>query len=311
MITVFVTEEYHKERLDVFLSCVDASASRSLWQKQIKQAGVFLNHIQTHRPADRVHHNDTITYDPYFLEPPSQEIVSQDIPLDIVYEDDDLIVLNKQAGLVVHPACGHQDDTLVNGLYFLQKQLSDLDPIRPGIVHRLDKDTSGLLIVAKNNTSHQTLSTLLAERKIKRIYDVLVCGQFPYENFTCETLIARDKRNRKKMSVVSRDGKLSITHFQLFKSFAYSSWLKAQLQTGRTHQIRVHLKHLGFPVLGDPVYGSKKKDVALQVDLTRQALHASSLSFPHPRTHELLHFESELPCDFQQTLNQISGSTPL
>ena len=302
MITVHVSTSYHKERLDVFLSSIEPQTSRSFWQKQIKMTGVFLNHIQTQRSADRVHSGDTVTYDPSFLQPSSEEIKPTPIPLQIIYEDDDLIVIDKQSGLVVHPACGHQEDTLVNGLLFLNKQLSDTDSVRPGIVHRLDKDTSGLLIVAKNNQSHQILSELIAERKIKRRYDVLVAGQFSSEYLLCETFIARDKRNRKKMAVFTREGKIAITHFHLKKHFSHASWLTAELQTGRTHQIRVQLKHLNFPVLGDPVYGSSKKDKALHIQLSRQALHASHLSFPHPHTQEILDFNSPLPVDMTDTI---------
>lgn len=306
MITVCVQEPHHKERLDIFLSSIEPNSSRSVWQKQIKNQGVFLNFIQTYRSADRVSLGDVVTYDPTFMAPLPQHIIPTSIPLDIVYEDEDLLIINKQAGLVVHPACNHQNDTLVNGLLFLNKPLSDADLIRPGIVHRLDKDTSGLLIVAKNNESHQLLSDLIYERKVKREYDVLVSGIFPHEHFTCETFIKRDKRNRKKMSVSQHDGKLSVTHFKFFKHLSSASWLKAHLQTGRTHQIRVHLKHLGFPVLGDPVYGSPKKDKALLLNIKRQALHASYLSLPHPRTQSVIEFRSDLPTDIIEVLNQLS-----
>lgn len=228
------------------------------------------------------------------------ELKAEAIDLDIVYEDEWLMVINKPQGMVVHPGAGHRSGTLVNALlHYSGEQLSDVNQgERRGIVHRLDKDTSGLLIVAKDNKTHRQLARQLASHKIERIYETIVYGFFSEKAGLIDAPIARDRQNRQRMAV-SADGKPARTHFRLLASLKHGSYLRVRLETGRTHQIRVHMKYIGHPVLADPVYAAKRETFGLK----GQCLHARRISFTHPQTKEYMSFEAPLPTWFKDTLD--------
>lgn len=228
------------------------------------------------------------------------ETLPEDIELDIIYQDDDLAVINKPQGMVVHPACGNYEHTLVNALLFKLDNLSGINgEIRPGIVHRLDKNTSGLLVVAKNDRAHNILAKQIAEKTCSRVYRALLSGVLKNEEGVIETYIARSKENRKKMAVCpDGEGKYAKTHYKVIKLYRGYSYVEFSLATGRTHQIRVHSKHIGFPVVGDDVYGRKDK----RFNLNGQLLHAYMLSFNHPTTNERMTFTAPLPDYFEKVL---------
>lgn len=233
-------------------------------------------------------------------EPTILELTPEDIPLEIVYEDEDVAVVNKPQGMVVHPSAGHPNGTLVNALLFHMKDLSSInDVIRPGIVHRIDKDTSGLLMIAKNDFAHESLAKQLKEKTSLRKYVALVHGVIPHEKGIIEAPIGRSKTDR-KMQAVIEEGKPAVTHFQVLERFAEFTLVELQLETGRTHQIRVHMKYIGYPLAGDPVYGPKKT-----LKGHGQFLHAQVLGFEHPRTGEFLTFEVPIPESFQKTLEKL------
>lgn len=238
-----------------------------------------------------------------FAEPAPAEAVAQDIPLDVVYEDDDLIVINKPKGLVVHPAPGHADGTLVNALLaHCGESLSGIGGVmRPGIVHRLDKDTSGLLIVAKNDAAHEHLSAQLKDRSLSRIYDCIVQGGFKTDSGTVDAPIGRDEKDRKRMAVTMKNSRPAVTHWQLIERLGPYSWVRCKLETGRTHQIRVHMARIGHPLLGDTVYGGRAA-----MGLDTQCLHARGLKFIHPATGEAMEFWTELPDWFERVLKRLS-----
>lgn len=239
-------------------------------------------------------------------EPVQSGLVPQDIPLDIVYEDDDIIVINKQKDLVVHPAAGNWDGTLVNALLNHCSDLSDINGvIRPGIVHRIDKDTTGLLVAAKNNTAHLRLSEMLKTHDIKRTYEAVVDGVVKEDTGRINAAIGRHPVNRKKMAVNLKNGKDAVTHYQVIKRYKTHTWIRLTLETGRTHQIRVHMAYLGHPVTGDTLYGKK----SVLMDTEGQALHARYLDFNHPITGELLHFEATLPQYFEELLGILGAKT--
>lgn len=232
--------------------------------------------------------------------PEPLDLVAQDIPLPIVFEDEELVVVNKPQGMVVHPSAGHPNGTMVNALLYHVKQLSGInDVIRPGIVHRIDKDTSGLLMVAKNDQAHIALAQQLKDKTSMRKYVALVHGEIPHEKGTIDAPIGRSKTNR-KMQAVIENGKDAVTHFQVLQRFKEYTLIECQLETGRTHQIRVHMRYIGYPLAGDPLYGPKKTLAG-----NGQFLHAKVLGFKHPTTNEWLIFEVPLPELFQKTLKNL------
>lgn len=231
------------------------------------------------------------------------ELRPQDIPLDIVYEDEDVVVVNKPRGMVVHPAPGHPDATLVNALmYHCGDSLSGIGgEKRPGIVHRIDKDTSGLLIAAKNDAAHLHLSAQLSDRSLSRVYEAVVRGNFREERGTVNAPIGRHPTDRKKMAVTDRNSRAAVTHWEVIARYRGYTHIRCRLETGRTHQIRVHMAHIGHPLLGDQVYGAPSPDKGLE----GQCLHARELKFIHPRTGEPVHIQTELPPYFLDVLNKL------
>ncbi|WP_338064552.1 RluA family pseudouridine synthase [Vagococcus coleopterorum] len=233
--------------------------------------------------------------------PVELKIEAEDIPLEIVYEDDDVVVVNKPQGMVVHPSAGHASGTMVNALLFHIKNLSSInDVVRPGIVHRIDKDTSGLLMVAKNDEAHESLSKQLKDKTVVRRYVALVHGEIPHEKGTVDAPIGRSKINRQSQAVIE-GGKPAVTHFKVLEKFEDFTLIECQLETGRTHQIRVHMQYIKYPIAGDPLYGPRKT-----LPGTGQYLHAKSLGFVHPKTGEELYFEADLPENFQEILKTLN-----
>ncbi|WP_163579717.1 RluA family pseudouridine synthase [Gracilibacillus saliphilus] len=232
------------------------------------------------------------------------DVVAKEIPIDIVYEDEDILVINKKSGMVVHPAAGHQEDTLVNALLYHCDDLSGINGVkRPGIVHRIDKDTSGLLVVAKHDVAHERLAEQLKEKKIKRAYKAIVHGDIPHEYGSIDAPIGRSEKNRQLMDVTEK-GKDAVTHFEVIERLhGKFTFVKCVLETGRTHQIRVHMKYIGYPLVGDPKYGQRKT-----IDVDGQALHAYHLSFEHPVKQEQMEFEAPLPDKFAKVLENIRKS---
>jgi 23S rRNA pseudouridine1911/1915/1917 synthase len=305
-------------RLDVYITQFVENATRNKVQDAIKSGYVCVN--GKHEKASY----KMLPGDEIFIElpiAPPPEAVAEDLPLDIVHEDDDLLVVNKAAGMVVHPAYGNWTGTLVNGLMHHVEELGDRDDdagdLRPGIVHRLDKDTSGLLVVAKNDATLADLSAKFAEKDVERTYWTVVWGTPPEEG-TIEGDIGRSKHDRKLMTVLPQGrGKHAVTHYKVLEYFDYLSLLEVRLETGRTHQIRVHLAHIGHHVFGDLTYGGtsvrfgpntgsrKVMFHKLITDLGRQALHAKTLGFEHPSTRKMIRFESELPADLQHVLDML------
>ena len=292
----FVVSELDEgERIDSYLSAM-SDFSRTKIQKMISEQGVIVNDKAT-KANYKVKSGDEIqvTYQeslPITIEP-------QKMDLDIIYEDDDLLVINKPKGMVVHPAVGHHDHTLVNGLLYHSSTLSEVNGMfRPGIVHRLDKDTSGLLVCAKNDEAHLFLSEQLADKRCYRSYYALVQGIVPHDNGEINAPIGRDKKDRQKMAVTA-DGKESLTLFKVLKRFSDSTLIECELKTGRTHQIRVHMSYIGFPVVNDPKYNRHKP-----LNDSGQYLHAYKLSFIHPRSRERMFFETDLPDYFKGIIAQ-------
>lgn len=297
-----VTDEDDGLRLDVFVS-KKAEISRSQAQELIEQSAVLVNGKERVKKY-KVVPEDTVT----LRLPEAEEIeaVPQDIPIDIVYEDEQLLVVNKPKGMVVHPAVGNPDGTLVNALLFrLEGRLSSINgKIRPGIVHRIDKDTAGLLIVAKTDDAHKSLALQIAEHSFSRCYEAIVCGNIKDDSGTVIAPIGRHRTDRKRMAVVS-DGRNAVTHYKVLKRFNGFTHLRLKLETGRTHQIRVHMAHLGHPVAGDQVYGDKKNSLGLE----GQCLFAKHIGFVHPRTNDYLEFEEELPEFFVNALKKLEKRT--
>ena len=288
------------ERLDAFLARVAPDMSRSSAQRLIDEGCVTLNGKKP-KKNDRLAEGDQISLE--IPDPKEVDIAPKDIPLEIVYEDEDVLVINKPKGLVVHPAAGHQDDTLVNGLLFARgDSLSGINgELRPGIVHRIDKDTSGLLAVAKNDLAHTVLASQLKDHSMARTYEAIVCGSFKEDSGTVNAPIGRHPSDRKKMCVTPRNSKEAVTHWEVVARYRGYTHIRCRLETGRTHQIRVHMAHNGHPILGDVVYGHKKPELGQD----SQCLHAGILCFTHPRDGHPVIVHAELPAYFREVLQKL------
>jgi 23S rRNA pseudouridine1911/1915/1917 synthase len=292
-------------RLDRALGELFPEHSRSFLARLVEEGHVRVDARAASKPSQKVEEGQTISL--ALPEAAPSTIASQDLPLSILHEDSDLVVLDKPAGLVVHPAAGHADQTLVNALLFHVKDLSGVGgEIRPGIVHRLDKDTSGVMIIAKNDDAHRKLTAEWGSDRVRKEYLALVYGTPANARGTIDAPIGRDPRDRKRMAVVAT-GRRAVTDYELAERLRHVSLIRCRLRTGRTHQIRVHLKHLGHPIVGDPAYSGPQwrgiPDKRLQKVLSsfsRQALHAARITFPHPRTGEQLTFDAPLPRDFTE-----------
>ena len=288
-------------RLDAFLASRDLGLTRSALQRLLENGLVRVDGKAVKKNY-KTRIGDEIELE--VPEPEAPEILPEDIPLDIRYEDEDVIVLNKPKGLVVHPAPGHWSGTLVNGLmYHCRDSLSGINGVlRPGIVHRIDMDTSGLLIVAKNDFAHQTLAAQLQDHSLSRIYEAVCVGGIRADSGTIDAPIGRHPADRKKMAVTEKNSRPAVTHFEVITRYAGYTHLRLRLETGRTHQIRVHLAWQNHPVLGDPVYGRGR-----ELGLSSQCLHARSLTFRHPRTGEKVTVSCELPEYFTDTLKKLGA----
>lgn len=292
----FIVElEFDNYRLDAYLANKISEKSRSYFQKAIEEGNVLVNDKKV-KSSYKIKVNDEISYK--FLEEKPLEIIESDIPLDIVYEDDAILVINKARGMVVHPSNGHYDgDTLVNALMARKDKLSSINGIiRPGIVHRIDKDTSGLLVVAKTDEAHIFLAEQLKDKTMYREYYALVEGVVPHEQITIKAPIGKDKKDRLKQAVDAINGKDAITHVTVLKRFKRSSLVSCKLETGRTHQIRLHLSYIKYPIIGDNVYGRKSHYYTSK----GQMLHAYKLSFIHPITKERVTYVSEVDDEFKR-----------
>ena len=288
------------QRIDAFLAENMENMSRSGAQKLLEAGLVLLNGKQA-KKNDKLQPGDEVSVT--VPEPKEVDIVAKQIPLDIVYEDEDVLVINKPKGLVVHPAAGHQDDTLVNGLlYAMGDSLSGINgELRPGIVHRIDKDTSGLLAVAKNDLAHTVLASQLKDHTMARTYECIVCGSFKEDSGTVDAPIGRHPTDRKKMCVTQRNSRNAVTHWEVVKRYRGYTYVRCRLETGRTHQIRVHMAHIGHPILGDVVYGHKKPELGQ----SSQVLHAGQLCFRHPRDQRPVMVFAPLPSYFTQVLEKL------
>lgn len=295
--TYTISEAQKGERIDKALAMLEADWSRSQIQIWLKDGGVLVNG-ETVKTNYKVRPDDVIHVTVPDAEP--LDIEAEDLNLEIVYEDADVLVVNKPRGMVVHPAPGHTSGTLVNGLMHQVKDLSGINGImRPGIVHRIDKDTSGLLMVAKNDKAHVSLVDQLVKKTVTRKYIALVHGHIPHDKGTIDAPIGRDARDRQSMTVVD-SGKHAVTHFRVLERFGNFTLIECRLETGRTHQIRVHMKYIGYPLAGDPKYGPKKT-----IEFDGQALHAAVIGFIHPRTEEYLEFEAPLPQVFTDLIEEM------
>ncbi|WP_101773207.1 RluA family pseudouridine synthase [Peptostreptococcus faecalis] len=293
-----VQENDENKRLDLYVSEMYKDISRSYIQKLIKNSRILVN-SKIEKPSYKVEMDDLIYVS--MLEPKDTVAIPQDIKIDIIYEDEDVLIVNKPQGMVVHPAPGNPDNTLVNAaLYHCNGNLSSVNGlIRPGIVHRIDKDTSGILVIAKNNMAHEHLAEQFKVHSITREYEMISLGNVKWDEMTVDKPIGRNSKNRLKMAVVNSGGKNAVTHFHLIERYSGYSYLRANLETGRTHQIRVHSSFLNHPILGDYLYGYKEKKFP---KLKGQMLHARKLGFIHPRTGEYVEFSSELPEYFKRAL---------
>lgn len=295
-----ITSEEVNKRIDKYLSEVIENKSRSFIQGLIDNDNIKVND-KLIKSNYKLKLNDIIEVN--LPEPLELEVKAEDIKLDIVYEDHDVIVVNKPQGMVVHPAPGNYTGTLVNALLYHCKDLSGINGvIRPGIVHRIDKDTSGILVVAKNDNSHNFLATQLKDHSMKREYYALVEGRVKNDTGTINEKLGRDPKDRIKMAIV-KEGREAITHYEVLENYDYTTLVKCNLETGRTHQIRVHMAHIGHPLVGDPVYGYKKS----KFKLMGQMLHAKTLGFVHPTTKEFLEFSTELPSYFKNIIEKLRG----
>lgn len=295
-----VTEEYEEERIDKYMSILIDSLSRSFIQKMMKEDKVLVNGKPV-KANYRLKTEDEICFElPEAVEP---DIEPENIPLDILYEDADVLVVNKPKGMVVHPAAGHYSGTLVNALmYHCKGSLSGINGcLRPGIVHRIDMDTTGSLIVCKNDIAHASIAAQLKEHSIVRRYRAIVWGVIKEEEGCVDVPIGRHPSDRKKMAAGVRNGKEAVTHYRVLERFRSYTYIECRLETGRTHQIRVHMDSIGHPILGDPVYGNRKCPFQLQ----GQTLHAMTLGFIHPVTGEYVETTAPLPGYFQHLLDTL------
>ncbi len=301
-----ISEQDIKKRLDVYVS--ESEGITRSHAQAIIDGGLVTVNGRAEQKNYKLRSGDIVEVSEEEIEEISAE--PEDIPLDIVYEDEHIVVINKPSGMVVHPAPGNPSGTLVNALmYHCKGSLSGINGvIRPGIVHRIDKDTSGLLVVAKTDSAHIFLSSLLKDHGIKRVYHAIVTGHFRESSGTVDAPIGRCPADRKKMAIV-RDGRHAVTHYEVIREFPSFTHAKMELETGRTHQIRVHMSHIGHPIIGDTVYGGgrtpfEKANASL---LSGQCLHAKELSFPHPVTKELMRFEAPLPREFSELLTRLEA----
>ncbi len=292
------------ERLDAFLARAAEGLTRSAAQRLIEEGAVTRNG-KPGKKNDKLNIGDAVTFT--IPEPKEVDIRPMEMALDIVYEDEDVLVVNKPKGLVVHPAAGHQDDTLVNGLLFaLGDDLSGINgELRPGIVHRIDKDTSGLLAVAKNDRAHVWLASQLKDHSMYRVYDAIVVGNLKEDSGTVCASIGRHPSDRKKMCVTQRNAKDAVTHWEVVKRYRGYTHIRCRLETGRTHQIRVHMAYIGHPILGDTVYGRKKPELGQD----SQCLHAGTLCFTHPRDGHPVMVFAPLPEYFTKVLEKLEKIT--
>ena len=288
-------EVLREERIDKYLA-EELGISRSTVKKMIDEGFVLVNGKKVKASLILSEADELFVKDGFIKE---ASFEAEDIPINIVYEDDDLLVINKKSGMVVHPGNGNTSGTLVNALMHYTKNLSNKEAFRPGIVHRIDKDTSGLMLVAKNDKAHDILAEGFKNKTIKREYIALVCGVIGEDTGVIDAPIGRDAKDRKKMCVTSENSKKAVTHFKVLKRYEHYTLLRLILDTGRTHQIRVHMKYIGHPVYNDPVYGKAYNDFG-------QFLHSASIDFEQPTTHEHLHFECDLPKEFQDFLDTLN-----
>ncbi len=288
-------EVLKEERIDKYLA-EELGISRSTVKKMIDEGFVLVNGKEVKASLILSEADELFVKDGFIKE---ASFEAEDIPINIVYEDDDLLVINKKSGMVVHPGNSNTSGTLVNALMHYTKNLSKKEAFRPGIVHRIDKDTSGLMIVAKNDKAHDILAEGFKNKTIKREYIALVCGVIGEDSGVIDAPIGRDTKDRKKMCVTSENSKKAVTHFKVLKRYEHYTLLRLILDTGRTHQIRVHMKYIGHPVYNDPVYGKAYNDFG-------QFLHSASIDFEQPTTHEHLHFECDVPKEFQDFLDTLN-----
>lgn len=288
-------EVLREERIDKYLA-EELDISRSTVKKMIDEGFVLVNGKEVKASLILSDADELFVKDGFIKE---ASFEAEDIPINIVYEDDDLLVINKKSGMVVHPGNGNTSGTLVNALMHYTKNLSKKEAFRPGIVHRIDKDTSGLMLVAKNDKAHDILAEGFKNKTIKREYIALVCGVIQEDSGVIDAPIGRDTKDRKKMCVTSENSKKAVTHFKVLKRYEHYTLLRLILDTGRTHQIRVHMKYIGHPVYNDPVYGKAYNDFG-------QFLHSASIDFEQPTTHEHLHFECDVPKEFQDFLDTLN-----
>lgn len=292
-----IEEQQQGERIDKAISSIQTEWSRTQISNWITDGIVKVNG-ETVKAKYKVKAGDVVEIIVPEAEP--LDVIAENLALDIVYEDADVLVVNKPKGMVVHPAPGHMTGTLVNGLMYHCKDLSGINGIlRPGIVHRIDKDTSGLLMVAKNDVAHESLVEQLVNKTVTRKYTALVHGHIAHDKGTIDAPIGRDQKDRQKQAVVDK-GKHAVTHFQVIERFGDFTLVECRLETGRTHQIRVHMNYIGFPLVGDPKYGPRKT-----IDFGGQVLHAGVLGFVHPTTDEYMEFEAPLPVDYVQLLEEL------
>ncbi len=296
---IMVNELEKALRVDKYLNMVQDELSRSFIQQLIEDEKILINDAPC-KSNSKVKNGDTITIEDFELAP--IEAKPEDIPLDIIYEDQDIIVINKPKGMVVHPSVGNYEHTLVNALLFHCHDLSGINgKIRPGIVHRIDKDTTGCIVACKNDKAHEAIALQLADKTCHREYIALVEGVIEHNSGTIDAPIGRDPKDRKKMTVTEINSKEAVTHFDVVERFKNYTLIKCKLETGRTHQIRVHMQFIGHPIVGDEVYGRRKT----LKDTQGQVLHAYKLELIHPSTKEKMTFEAELPAYFQELLTKI------